>query len=398
MIDKISIRPDGTYLRDEATNRTETVIGFKRRHIVEGKNRPRSASFQVMGADTYPLLTFIANPTESGRWLVKQIDFCPASLLYGHNAGVLMVQEDLYLALTRLRQILARIIEASCLCRLVPGTSPRSSAHIRNVELMVQFADKDHNFLRASHFATRPGQRFASIIRYGSYTMIPGKEIAIRVYDKETRYSGNSSSASTRAEVILRTPERLAKCFTKVSGQAGYLDSPVMRTISFQDCYRNLRRELLSLSGFGSILDTSSVDRKLHPAALLLLVGLGEKATSPTEISRALEEYRTLKDPCSKTFNQVSKSIRSAVVRRLYPSVAEALPESLEDFQAHGIKRKDVETEFKSVLQAFGCTDVPDQDIAEAWSKSSQLPSRPKFTNVFRKKSVGIPLQLGSSL
>lgn len=124
MIDKISIRPDGTYLRDEATNRTETVIGFKRRHIVEGKNRPRSASFQVMGADTYPLLTFIANPTESGRWLVKQIDFCPASLLYGHNAGVLMVQEDLYLALTRLRQILARIIEASCLCRLVPGTSP----------------------------------------------------------------------------------------------------------------------------------------------------------------------------------------------------------------------------------------------------------------------------------
>jgi hypothetical protein len=171
-----------------------------------------------------------------------------------------------------------------------------------------------------------------------------------------------------------------------------------MKTISFQDCYRNLRRELLSLTGFGSVLDASKVDKELHPAAMPLLIGLGEKVTDPTEVSRVLDKYRRLKNPCSKTFSQISKSLRSAVVRRLYPSLSEALPERLEDFQGQGIERKDIEIKFQTVLQAFRCTDVPDPDIAEAWSKSSYLMSKPKYPEAFREKSVGIPTLFGSRL
>jgi hypothetical protein len=401
MIDKISIRPDRLYLRTQAVLRNTTAPGFKRQHALIGICKPYSAVFQIPVNDKYPVLTLVAGPTAKGRWLVKKIDFCPASLLYGHNARALLKPDDLHLALSRLRQFVAPIVEERCLGRVVPGTEDGSLTYIKSVELTAQFEDDDHEFLRASHFATRPRQQNASMVQYGAYTKIPGREIGIRIYDKATKYSKKNNSTacgqSTRAEIVLKNPVRLAKCFPQVIGE-DCSGSPVMKTISFADCYRSLRRELLALTGFGSVLDQTKAGQKMHKAAMALFIGLGDKVADPTEVSRALHEYKVLADPCPKTFRQVCKSLRATVVGRLYPSVMEALPESLEDFRGCDIERRDVEIEFQKLLETFHCTETADRDIVEAWAHSTYLEEEPKFTDVFRKKTVGIEPQLGSLL
>lgn len=400
MIDKISIRPDRVYLKRDVVEGITTVLGFKRNKPVVGKDRPRSATFQIVVSGEYPIITVVANLTERNEWLVKSISFCLGSLLYGHNAQVIKSSWELALALTRLREFVAPLLKDDhCLGRVIPGTETNSRAFLLKAEIMFQFADEDHRFLRATHFATRPRQQVTSIIQFGGYTRIPGKEIGIRVYDKIRKYRDAARSMrgiqSTRAEVVLQTPERLAKFYECIIDADFKSCEPVMKTISIEDGYAAWRNELLSLSGFGPVLDSRSSIRSMHPTAKKIVYGLGRKMADPNEVSRALDEYKRIENPCSKTFRAVSKSLRSAIVQKLFPSVMSVLPENLDELRPIGIERKEVENEYAKLLIAFRCSDQPDADILEAWTKTTYLTDKPKFTEGFRQKTRGIAPQFG---
>lgn len=401
MIDKMTISPDRVYIRSEFCKNNSKPCFFKVTVNKDTKGQASSIEFK-MKAGHKQIITVVAKKNNHDRWFVSKIVFCPSAILFGHNGRMILTDKERCLAFGVLRMMLSRIVEEESVMRVIPGTEAGSTSYIHNVEFMAQFVDPAHRFLKATHLAARQRQSIQSIVQYGSYTKIPGNETELRAYNKRQQWKNATTdrpnSEMTRAEFVVKKKECLAKLL-QGDISSGKSKDQVVKTFAFLDSYNVLRRAYSSLTGFSDeSMHSSAGPLSSNKAANLIIIGLGANKLVPNQVSRALDEYKTMMKPCDRTYREIKNALRRYLVQLQRPSLMRALPLDFSDFEPVNVILEQVEREYESVLKQFKYSIDDCSDILDAWSETSFLNVADINQQKLQQHGPGFTPSFGSSL
>lgn len=376
-MDRIRFIPDRVYLTDEASDRSTTVEGFERRVVGKGKTKPESLIL-TLSLGSYQFLRIIAHRLDDGRWRVTCLDVNLPAHLYGHNGRAIRTDDELALALTRVKHFVSKVVRPECWDRIIPGVGRGNRGFIQYVEAMVQIQDPGHRLILGSHVAHMSNQHGRQLVVWGSYTRFKGTEVAITVYNKAGQRKKGilvpDLIDSTRLECTVKNSRRLAQeCV--VAGD--YVGNPgeVLCTLSLLTAYAILRRNLGRMSGLGSRPD--DILRNLSSTARHLVLGLDSRISKPHAVDQLLERYRQACCPCPSTFASVSKQVRSHALVRIAPEVLSLLPADMDLLKRSDVTMPWTEKDFDILLHDTGAPVAPEPEILAAWSQTTFLKIKP---------------------
>ena len=380
-MDRIRLIPDRLILTEEAANRSSTRERFDRWLHALGKQHSDSMVL-ALGCAAYPFLRIICHRLDSGDWRVSCVDANLPSHLHGHNARPIRNDEDLALALTRVRHFVSLVVTPDCHRRIIPGVGWDNKGYVRNVEAMVQIQDPDHRLLVGSHVASMKHQHEHPLVKWGQSTRWSADALTFTLYDKHAqRKSGRLDPPgiqSTRIECSPKNCKRLAQDVAATGlfqGDAG----EVVRTLSLRTAYAVLRQNLARVSGCGPVI--GDLPAKLSKPARHLLMGLGTRVNVRHEVDLVLENYRR-SGPCERTFRTVSGEVRATALRMMAPDPSALVPPDLEDLRWSDLRLPADESAFATLVRDLEAPAVPDPEILEAWSRTTFLTKKPSGTDL----------------
>lgn len=376
-MDRIRYIPDRIFLTDEASDRSTTVEGFERRVVGKGKTKPESLIL-TLSLGSYEFLRIIAHRLDDGRWRVACLDVNLPAHLYGHNGRAIRTDDELALALTRVKHFVSKVVRPECWDKIIPGAGRGNRGFIQYVEAMVQIQDPGHRLILGSHVAHMANQHGRQLVAWGSYTRFKGTEVAITIYDKAgQRKKGILVPAlidSTRMECTVKNPRRLAQ---EGMATGEYVGKPgeVLCSLSLRTAYAVLRRNLGKLSGLGCRPDDTL--RNLSSTARQLILGLGSRISKPHAVDQLLENYRQACSPCLSTFTSVSKQVRSHAYAWIAPDALSLLPADMDLLKRSDVRMPRTEKDFDILLRDTGAPMAPEPAILAAWSQTTFLKIKP---------------------
>ncbi|QTN31219.1 hypothetical protein HZ994_02365 [Akkermansiaceae bacterium] len=377
-MDRFKYIPDRVFLTAEAANPSHTAEGFERRIRSHGKQRPEFIILSVKNGK-HKLISVICHRLTDDRWRIARVDVNIPSLLHGHNGRSLVSEAELALALTRLRHFLRRITVPESHGRLLPGIGINNHGFLSYQETMFQIQDPGHRLLRASHTSRRRYQQKAPLIRWGQSTRFTSVESDISIYDKHAqRRKGLLSPAGipgVRIELILKNPERIAQEIL-AGGEFPKQRGAVIRTVTMAAGYASVRRALSRMDGWGEKTDEGL--SALRGPACLLILGLGAHIADPFAVDAVIDRYRETYQPCARTLGKVEHALRSYATSYVGGTSVSALPEDFGNLPISELHYPQAEIEYKILLKSWEAPQVPDPDIAEAWSRTTFLSKRPE--------------------
>lgn len=375
MLDQFGFAPSRAFLTREAAGVETITEGFGSWRRIEARSGSTALVVEFrMGND--PIVRIHAAPERAGLWRVRKIRANLPSLLHGHNGRSIASQQDYFLALTRLEALVARVIEPQSGAYILPGQRTDPAGHLLGVEAMIQVVDEGQRLLLASHSSRRKGQRGPNRVYPGQSTKTAGR-ISVAVYDKVMEMAKKKAAfyypgpPVTRIEVIAKKGSDLAMELARMKDLSP-ADYQVISTLAYEDAFSLVIRNLKFMIGFNwgsSMLDVAKFNRTSRH----LISGLGSDVKNPIRVEQALENYLKNEKPCARTANRIEKEIRSWAVACHMPSVADIVPEKLEDLRSVCIPWPQREQEFSDIATKYGLPLISDANIVSAWSQSRLL-------------------------
>ena len=393
MIDFINLKPSQAYLTDEAVDLKTTREGFRRCANTTGKLGGGTIvlKFEI---ERYAVLTVTAIRVQDGRWWVKHIKANLPALLYGHNGCQLATLRDLHLALTRLRHIVSMVTTPACHDRLIPGIGSGNDGFIDAVEAMIQFDYPDRRFLVGSHFARLKNQQKPTGVYFRQSSTFGTRELILSIYDKLAQLwrgvADPETAQPTRVEARFRDEERLAKDVRKTGIYFGS-SGPLLATLSPDTAYALVQLTLSRLTGFGWLSEIDSL-QALPKAARLIAASLADLIHEPHRLDLAIENYRLVENPCPRTLQDTESKLRAYALRAFCGDPRKIIPPDRSELPRADVRLPDREKQFSLLMRDIGAPVEPDQDIVEAWSRTTFLPAIPSPGAVFGSVAPAPPI------
>ncbi len=376
-MDRIRLIPDQLFLTDEAADRTVTTQGFNRRVISRGKERPQSMTITLTNGH-HQLFTVVCHPLSDRRWRIGCIDLNLPALVHGHNGRPILAQDELVLALTRLRHFLRKITIMACHDRLIPGVGRHNVGFISYLEAMIQIQDPEHRLLRASHVAHLPYQQKPALVCWGESTRFRSREVDLSFYDKNAqRRHGHAlppDIPGVRIEQVLKQPERIARQVAATGSYSGQ-KGEVVRTMSLRSSYALVHQAVSRMSGWGMVADDTLSN--LSGPARLLILGLGSGIGKPYALQEAIDRYKEVCAPCDRTLRSVIRAMSAYATSYTGGFGIPVLPADMDDLAISEIRHTGDEADYKALLSQLEAPSHPDPEISQAWSVTTFLPRRP---------------------
>ncbi|MFD0893812.1 hypothetical protein KBB96_10335 [Luteolibacter ambystomatis] len=237
------------------------------------------------------------------------------SLLFGHNGRILDGQNAMIAMLTRLSDLLCKVVVREDQHRIIPGL-PESDAYWSGLEIPFHIADPSGELLRACRNIRHPGVRKPASAYHGESITLLGSSLKVQIYRKDTEMHRALKKFDVEAPAALRFEVRLleerlvtafpTRCRRMIDGQE--------RLVSFtmEGLLAVFRREMGELEGlYRSLADDPvkegisrfiahlSKDHGLEIGSLVksYAVEKGLKQARTRKIwNEALRHYQTLVD------------------------------------------------------------------------------------------------------
>jgi hypothetical protein len=376
MIDRLKYQPDRLYLCDEAVDRTSTIEGFGRMVNTEGRTVGGTIVLRFRVA-RYPILCITAIKVRDGRWWVKWVTANLPALLHGHNGWPLADARELYLALTRLRHIVTRVVAPEGHPRIIPGTG--NKGWLREVECFRQIVDEDHRVLIASHFARLDHQQRPTRVYFGESSKFHTRPLELSIYDKgkEMTYGLPVPEGinATRLEAIFRNEDSLVKA-AKATREYSGAPGPVVSTLAPDTALAMVDRALARLSGFGWMAEFTELPQ-LCKSARIIAAALGDAIHEPHRLELALEHYLEAVRPGVVTAKNVGKQLRAYSASTHMNHSARSAVIHIGSLPVAQVRWSQREMEFAVLMRDIGAPDEPEPDIVMAWSQTTFLREVP---------------------
>ena len=381
MIDLINIRPDQLYLTQEAMALTSTIEGFYRSYGVLGKSAAGRTATLSFSVDGYSPLKIKGHQLKCGRWWIGSIMAVLPSLLRGHNSRPIRTPEELWLALTILAHIVARVTGSSHPGRVIPGVGANNHGYILCVECSVQLQDPGQSLLIGSHLARMKNQQKATGVYFRESSSMISRALKLSFYDKNAKVAYGvvepADIECTRVEAIFKDDERLAKD-AKTTKQYSGKPGEVVATLAPETSYALLRSSLMRLTGFGWVPSAGNFEG-LGKSARHLACGIGDAIAQPHRLNAALEAFRRAEHPTGgPTYRKVERELRAYAVRSVLPDPLAFFPKDPADLKWSDVIWRDREQAWAVLMRDIGAPTEPDPSIAAAWAQTTFLAKRPE--------------------
>ena len=391
MIDSIKFQPDRLFLTEKAAGTKDPVpFGFSRTINTTSGN---SGQFQTLAfeVDRYKPVRIIAKRLDDHRLWIKSIEANLPALLHGHNGRQLASASDLFLSLTRLRHIVSMVVEPHDYSRIVPGLDRDNQGWIRQVECFRQFEDPEQQILRASHFCRLSHQQKPNGVYYGESTRCITRKLKLQFYDKQAEmyrdHPASTGNPPTRMEVAFLADKYLAEAVVACGQYEGNSGS-VVATLSAATVNALINQTLTRVVGFGWMPDRVSLASLCKPARQLA-IGLQAAIHEPHRLDHALAEYRLTEQVGDTTFRRVEKDLRAYAVLNCLETDEDSPLEFISGLPPADVTWPQRENEYARILRDVHAPEVPDDDIARAWSHTTLLSAEPAPCEIIGQVAPG---------
>jgi hypothetical protein len=327
------------------------------------------------GQQVFATLEFVSSSSKPPK-LVSVEGNLPA-LLHGHEDRMIGSQDDLELALTRLRWLALPFVDPSEAYLILPGLHPENTGKIEKLGLALQLDDPKRSLFQASGFSTASGSRKMPLFDAGSVTRLPGigadwiiSELAANRGQGEILPSGYTC---TRLEVSVLDPLSLS-FFASVRYPFAYrvASLPFTRLFNTYQCAAmfTLRGALGSPDHTSDQLEpevATFLRKYKHDPVAFHLALRTEQASWPQDRADKIRD---------KVFSAMNRSDRTCLLN----IIGEEQPLHL----MRDLRRTNVEADHAAAVQEFDFPTKPHIDISGIFSGVLELkrsdPTRRMFT------------------
>lgn len=237
-MDTVGFYPSQCFIDPRKVNEDDSPHGFRSLHSKEGRDERDDSAIYVFPSKTrnkgQEIVKVFTTPIGSSRSWVSKIDANLPKLLWGHNGRTIKTLENQLLAITRLRHVVSKLVDAETRHWILPGIGEGNLGYWNKLHLPVHVED-DGLLIAASHGLRRPrGQKQVGIYP-GQSTTYEGSGFGFCIYDKGRKQLKGTPTCDPgiccRIEAKMKTPAEVAKAFSR--GEAGH--GEVLSTFSFND-------------------------------------------------------------------------------------------------------------------------------------------------------------------
>jgi hypothetical protein len=367
MVDVIKFRTMPLHAACDVLERAEN-LQFVTSHWI-GKSKRHDGEYIniACGAPLHKYGTLIFLRAMDGVTRLHEIQANLPKLLFGHNGKLIRSQEQLGLALSRLRWVASHFVAPSDHSAILPGLG--RGGHITSIEIALQLWDLKKIILLASHLTGAKSFQRASLIAPGESTTHPSNALALKFYDKRQQLKDGSVTpphgTCTRIEAQFRSGARLVKA----AGNNVPKAYNKVATVCFDWLFEVFRKAFCSTL-MGTLAKSAPKGTRGLRSESLRVLALVE----PVVIQTALAEHATTRG--THEGSRIKNEVFTELSRRFPGSLEEMLEKGYPHHRLAEVEIPARQRSHQIMIESQGWPTAPYPDVASNFSRTLYLDDR----------------------
>jgi hypothetical protein len=345
-----------------------------------GDARGGSSNYTIaFGKGGLEFARFTFTRGESGPLVLRTVKGNLPCLLWGHEGRLIQIQDQLELALTRLRWLGSGLVTAADTCLLLPHPARINTGFITELGLAIQVDDIFGRLFNAGRFSTVNGSAMRPFCLPG-HTILLGENVTWDI--RSVIFKGGASTLGplTRLECRIRDSHLLAKAI-----RVKYTDRYLLAALPFE--YLSELFERATKETLGGGLAALPTYRSNEFADAVRRVMRQSHNPEAFKLALQLEQIGMTADRADKLRRRVYREISTFHKVCLY----EELMNGDLDHKRREAPSPDVEFAHAGIMKSIGCPDTPDETTCEAFCGPLLRDRLDPHQRLFFNLEAGLP-------